>query len=259
MGYVHKVLQKEAWFKFHLSFHSTYAGEDYNVHFVAARGSFRKCHSALDICSSNHGNVWLFPQIVQAKQPQVQVVWEDDIDYILPSLEDESHDDEADANQNGNTTDGDCSVQNFFESFKSSPPKSESSILKEFVLVGDIESSLHKADCSQNGYYSRSTSKKTDQTSPKTKLATFNHLAKKSTWCNKRLNKRQKEAVKNILLGEARPLPYIIFGPPGTGKTMTLVEAILQVYLLRADSRCVFVGHPQRSPDLCFIIILKIK
>lgn len=42
-------------------------------------------------------------------------------------------------------------------------------------------------------------------------------------------NDEQRTAVENIVLGKTPPI-YIIFGPPGTGKTVTMVEAIFQTY-----------------------------
>jgi putative helicase MOV10L1 len=75
----------------------------------------------------------------------------------------------------------------------------------------------------------------------------------KSTRCgffNCSLNGRQREAVQRMVAGQCRPAPYILFGPPGTGKTVTLVEGILQVLHRMPSSRILACAPSNSAADL---------
>lgn len=74
---------------------------------------------------------------------------------------------------------------------------------------------------------------------------------------NRQLNKFQRKAVINVLKAECRPAPYIIFGPPGTGKTVTLVEAILQVYKHKPNFKILVCANSNAAADLCATRLLK--
>ncbi|KAM9390050.1 RNA helicase Mov10l1 [Phaethornis superciliosus] len=67
---------------------------------------------------------------------------------------------------------------------------------------------------------------------------------------NPRLNEQQKLAVKRILSGQCRPTPYVLFGPPGTGKTVTVIEAILQIHHTLPDSRILVCAPSNAATDL---------
>ncbi|XP_071332381.1 putative helicase mov-10-B.1 isoform X2 [Trachinotus anak] len=53
-------------------------------------------------------------------------------------------------------------------------------------------------------------------------------------------NPEQCKAIQHIVAGTAKPAPYLLFGPPGTGKTETLVEAIKQ--LIKTQPSCTILA-----------------
>lgn len=62
------------------------------------------------------------------------------------------------------------------------------------------------------------------------------------------LNEEQTMAVNMILVRKGGP-PYIIHGPPGTGKTKTLIEAILQIYREDRQARILACAPSNSAAD----------
>uniref|UniRef100_A0A667WJK6 RNA helicase n=1 Tax=Myripristis murdjan TaxID=586833 RepID=A0A667WJK6_9TELE len=60
-------------------------------------------------------------------------------------------------------------------------------------------------------------------------------------------NPEQHAAIQRIVAGSSKPAPYIVFGPPGTGKTITLVEAMNQVFSLAEPSANILACAPSNS------------
>ncbi|NXB70157.1 SDE3 helicase, partial [Donacobius atricapilla] len=71
-------------------------------------------------------------------------------------------------------------------------------------------------------------------------------------WFNRKLetNEEQCKAVTHIVTGMSRPAPYLIFGPPGTGKTVTMVEAIKQVWTYFKDAHILACAPSNSAADL---------
>ncbi|XP_051913995.1 putative helicase mov-10-B.1 [Hippocampus zosterae] len=70
-------------------------------------------------------------------------------------------------------------------------------------------------------------------------------------------NPEQSKAVRHIVAGTSKPAPYLVFGPPGTGKTVTLVEAIKQVDKLQKECHILACGPSNSAADLLCMRILQ--
>ncbi|RVE70580.1 hypothetical protein OJAV_G00065900 [Oryzias javanicus] len=63
-------------------------------------------------------------------------------------------------------------------------------------------------------------------------------------------NPEQYRAVQQIVTGASRPAPYLVFGPPGTGKTVTVVEAIKQIEKFQTCCRILACAPSNSAADL---------
>ncbi|XP_074536757.1 putative helicase mov-10-B.2 [Halichoeres trimaculatus] len=63
-------------------------------------------------------------------------------------------------------------------------------------------------------------------------------------------NPEQSRAIQHILATTAKPAPYLVFGPPGTGKTVTLVGAIKQILRRKASCNILACAPTNNATDL---------
>lgn len=70
-------------------------------------------------------------------------------------------------------------------------------------------------------------------------------------------NEEQRSAVQHIVSGTSGRAPYIVFGPPGTGKTMTIVEAIVQLVVMNARHRIMVCTDSNMAADHIAVMLLQ--
>ncbi|KAI5643204.1 AAA domain-containing protein [Phthorimaea operculella] len=70
-------------------------------------------------------------------------------------------------------------------------------------------------------------------------------------------NDEQRSAVEHIVSKTSDKAPYIVFGPPGTGKTMTIVEAIIQIVVKNPKHRVLVCTDSNMAADHIALMLLK--
>lgn len=221
-GIIHRITKTELWLKFAQHFHTTYIqGSSYFISFVASRTSLRRMHQAVDIAMKHLGKHWLFPTSVY---PRVFQVTFDEIDETLAEV--------MKISQHINQIKNDARNSPLSNPFTERPKFKSSKRGKGGMW--------NRSGAGCGSYFNE------NEYSNPIEPRKF----QKIKWYNSMLNKCQKHAVIRILLAEARPLPYVIFGPPGTGKTVTVVEAILQLHHLLPESRILVATPTNSAADL---------
>ena len=71
-----------------------------------------------------------------------------------------------------------------------------------------------------------------------------------------RLNAEQRLAVASVMSRAGVDMPFALFGPPGTGKTVTLVECALQVSHQGVLDVCELMGSKSSQPSSASVLSL---
>lgn len=267
-GFIHKVTNLDIFLKFNHKFHQEYNCEDCEVTFKCSQSAIQRCHNAINMAINRLGPNFLFPTHVIEKESQVELeehetkgkaafkqLFHQRTDSVSSGSSSASN--TSISNKSSSTTRSFTKVSVVERLFNvKSVEQTEESVTKPVIVAVDNQCSDTKNVTSINTDSMNTTtlphvSKEilsTSTCSASNELQPIISQVKKRKllWFNKNLNYYQKEAVRNVLKGQARPLPYVIFGPPGTGKTITLCETILQILSTIPESR-LLVATPSNS------------
>ena len=210
-AYIHKVTADTIYLRFNEAFHQNYDGYGVDVQFLPNRNSFKKAHQAVDF-SSNFPTWLLFPQWLEVKNP-----------LYSPSAKN-----------------------------RPSRPLKPSKAAFGYGYQVDVPFVAPVLPLKQPGVASNTeqSSSRVHKKAEPLALNPFESPRQSREFVNPNLNERQQAAVRRILAAECRPIPYILFGPPGTGKTMTVVESIIQVFVCIPESRILACAPSNSAADL---------
>lgn len=262
-GFIHKVTNLEIFLKFNCKFHQEYNYEDCQVTFKCSQSVIQRCHNAIDMAVDRLGQNFLFPTLVIEKESQLELDEIEAKDTSICKQLTYQWTDSIDSPESSSNTSISNKSDNMSKSF------TKMSVVQRLFNVEPIEKNREitiKPNAKDGSYIetkneinvSKNLTNTVIQDSKDTSSSCNIELQpvisqvrkRKLLWFNKNLNYYQKEAVKNILKGHARPLPYVIFGPPGTGKTVTLCETVLQILSIIPESRLLIATPSNSSANL---------
>ncbi|XP_076298208.1 putative RNA helicase armitage isoform X2 [Lasioglossum baleicum] len=242
-GFIHKVTSSEIFLKFTQKFHEDYNGEDCQVTFKCSKTGLQRCHNAINVAINRLGSNFLFPTRVIEKDSQLNLQEIDLSSDAAPKSVTHQRTDSISSESSSTSTNTSTSNK--------SKGNTEPAINSAVTTKGNRQSigtNVTRNETSIENHLERVTPVPPENTELEPYISQVRK--RKLIWFNKNLNYYQKEAVRNILKGHARPLPYVIFGPPGTGKTITLCEAILQILSTIPSSRLLIATPSNSSANL---------